>query len=163
MPELPEILTNARFYLELKLENSQDFVDAIFMECSGFQQTQDVIEVSEVTPQLWGKKGETKGRVVRTKIPGNTTYTNLVLKRGLTASMALWEWLEKIQDGNWSEQRRDGALVLYNQAAKEQFRLEFQGAWPIGYKISDLDVKSGEHNIEEMEITVEHLKRVKTQ
>ncbi|KAI9130413.1 phage tail protein [Acaryochloris sp. CCMEE 5410] len=160
MPDLPEILTRSRFYLELKLEGSQDSVDGIFMECSGFQSSQEVIEVVEVTPQLWGKQGKTKGRNIRTKIPGNATYSNLTLKRGLMSSMTLWNWLQKVQDGDWAEQRREGALVIYNQGAKEQCRLEFQGAWPVSYKISDLDVKSGEHNIEEVEITVESVKRV---
>lgn len=160
MPDFPEILTTARFYLELKLDGSTDSVDGYFMECSGFQQTQAVIEMTEVTPQLWGKQGKTKGRVIRTKIPGNPTYSNLKLRRGLTISMTLWDWLQKVQTGDWAEQRRDGALVIYNQAAQEQFRLEFQGAWPVRYQISDLNVASGEHNIEEMEITVESLKRV---
>ncbi|MGR3279150.1 phage tail protein [Acaryochloris marina NIES-2412] len=160
MPDLPEILTRSRFYLELKLEGSQDSVDGIFMECSGFQASQEVIEVVEVTPQLWGKQGKTKGRNIRTKIPGNATYSNLTLKRGLMSSMTLWNWLQKVQEGDWAEQRREGALVIYNQAAKEQCRLEFQGAWPVSYKISDLDVKSGDHNIEEVEITVESVKRV---
>lgn len=160
MTGFPEILSNSRFYLELKLEGSTDSVDAIFMDCSGFQQSQDVIEISEVTPQLWGKNGDTKGRVVRTKIPGNTTYTNLTLRRGLTASMTLWNWLQEIQAGHWAEQRRDGAVVIYDQLGTEQFRFEFQGAWPLRYKISDLDIKSGDFNIEEMEVVVGHLNRV---
>lgn len=160
MTGFPEILSNARFYLELKLEGSNDSVDGIFMDCSGFQQSQDVIEISEVTPQLWGKNGDVKGRVVRTKLPGNVTYTNLFLRRGLTSSMTLWNWLQQIQQGHWAEQRRDGALVIYNQAAEEQFRFEFQGAWPVRYKISDLDVKSGDFNVEEMEVVVEYLNRV---
>ena len=92
MPELefPEILTSSRFYLELKLDGSKDSVDGYFMECSGFEVNQEAIEISEVTPQLWGKSGNTKGRVVRTKIPGNATYTNLTLRRGLTCSTTLW-------------------------------------------------------------------------
>ncbi len=59
MPNLinnfPEILTNSRFYVELKLDGSQDPVDAYFMDCKGFKRTQDVVEVCEVTPQRWGK------------------------------------------------------------------------------------------------------------
>ena len=160
MPEYPEILTQSRFYLELSLDGSQDFVDALFMECSGFQVSQDVIEVSEVTPQYWGKSGKTRGRVVRTKLPGNMSYTNITLKRGLTTSKTFWEWLDAVQSGSWSEQRRDGSLVVYDQASDEQCRLEFQGAWPVSYKVSDLDVKSGDFNIEEVEIVIEELKRV---
>lgn len=160
----PEILTNARFYLELKLKGSDDIVDGTFMDCSGFQQTQAVIEISEVTPQLWGYRDRenerVRGRVIRTKLPGNVTYSNLKLRRGLSSSVTLWNWVQQIQRGGWSAERRDGSLVIYDQAAEEQFRFEFTGAWPVGYKISDLDVKSGDYNIEEMEIAVETLQRV---
>jgi phage tail-like protein len=161
--DFPEILTTSRFYLELKLDGSKDSVDGFFKGCSGFQVNQEVVEICEVTPQLWGKQGQAPGRMVRTKIPGYSTFSNLTLRRGLTISTTLWNWLLKVQDGNWADQRRNGALVVYNQSAQEQFRFEFQRGWPMSYKISDLDVTTGEHNIEEIEMTVENLKRVEVQ
>lgn len=156
----PEVLTNSRFYLEIKLNGSKDSVDGYFMECSGFEATQEAIEICEVTPQLWGKKGNTKGRVVRTKLPGNTKYTNLVLRRGLTCSMTLWNWIQSVQNSGWADERRDGSLVLYNQAAEEQFRLEFKRAWPIRYKLADVSAAGSDHEIEEVEVAIEELKRV---
>jgi hypothetical protein len=51
--------------------------------------------------------------------------------------------------------------VIYDQGAQAQFRLEFKNAWPVSYTISDLAVTSGEFEIEEMEVAVEELKRVK--
>ncbi|WP_414575571.1 phage tail protein [Anabaena sp. CCY 9402-a] len=161
MADFPEILTNSRFYLELKLAGSQEPIDGYFMECQGFKTTQEVIEISEVTPQTWGKAGNANGRIVRTKIPGNITYSNIILRRGLTISMTIWNWLAAIQEGNWSEQRRDGSLVIYNQAAEEKFRLEFKNAWPSSYIISDVKADGSEHEIEEIEVVVEELKRVK--
>ena len=162
MPELefPEILTSSRFYLELKLDGSKDSVDGYFMECSGFEVNQEAIAISEVTPQLWGKSGNAKGRVVRTKIPGNATYTNLTLRRGLTCSTTLWSWVQSVQNSGWATQRRNGALVLYNQAAEEKFRFEFKGAWPLCYKISDVSASGSDHEIEEIEVAIEELKRV---
>ena len=155
-----EILTKSRFYLELLLDGSDDRVDGLFQECSGFKATQEVIEVCEVTPQLWGKAGKAKGRVVRTKVPGNITYTNMTLRRGLNVSMTLWNWLNAVQEGaSWAEQRRNGALVLYDTGAKEQFRLEFKGAWPVSYKITDLNIEGDGFQIEEIEVAVEQLKR----
>ncbi len=159
MIEFPEILTIAKFYLELKLDGSNDSVDACFMECSGFKATQEVMEICEVTPQKWGTDGTSKGRIVRTKVPGNMTYTNMTLRRGLTVSITFWNWIQTVQDGNWAKQRRDGSLVIYNQAAEEQFRFEFKRAWPVSYKISDLDVAGRSFEIEEVEVTVEELKR----
>ena len=156
----PEILTQARFYLELNLEGSAEQIDGYFLECGGFARSQAVIEIAEVTPQLWGAKGNSRGHIVQSKIPGNSSYTNLTLKRGLTVSSVFWDWMNTIGEGNWSKQRRDGSLTIYNQAGEEQFRLEFTGAWPVNYKISDLSVTASDHNIEEVEIAVESLKRV---
>ena len=157
----PEIITKAKFYLELKLEGGVDSVDGVFMECAGFQRSQDVIEVTEVTPQVWGKDGKSHGHVVRSKIPGNSSYTNMTLRRGLTISKTFWDWMDSISMGNWDEQRRNGSLGIYGQSGEKQlFRFEFTGAWPVSYKISDLDVKAAEHNIEEIELVVESLKRV---
>ncbi len=161
MPDFPEILSICRFYLELKLDGSNDHVDGYFMECSGFKATQQSIEFSEVTPQKWGKDGKSWGRVVSTKIPGNVSYTNITLRRGLTCSMTFWNWIQAVQDGNWHQQRRDGSLVIYNQASIEQFRFEFKRAWPTGYTISDVHAAHGELEVEEIEIVVEELKRVK--
>ena len=160
MGDFPEILTISRFYLELKLDGSDDRVDGVFKECSGFKVTQEVIEITEVTPQQWGQNQKARGRPIRTKIPGNTSYTNITLRRGLTISTTMWDWLAAIQSGQWSEQRRQGALIIYNQAAQEKFRLNFAGAWPTSYSISDVNVAGAEHEIEEVELVVEGLKRV---
>ena len=161
MRDFPEILTISRFYLELKLDGSKEPVDGVFKECSGFKVTQEVIEIAEVTPQRWGKNQKARGRAIRTKIPGNTGYTNITLRRGLTISTTMWDWLAAIQSGEWAKQRRKGALIIYNQAAQEKFRLEFAGAWPTSYAISDVNVAGAEHEIEEVELVVEQLKRVK--
>ncbi len=87
MPEFPSLLATSGFYLELHLKDSVDAIDAYFMECQGFKTSQEIIEICEVTPQMWGKDGKSRGRMIRTKIPGNISYTNLTLRRGLTVSM----------------------------------------------------------------------------
>jgi phage tail-like protein len=160
MTDYPEILTRARFYLELKLDGSSDSVDGYFMECSGFKATQEVIQIAEVTPQKWGKNGQSTGRLVGTKIPGSTSYSNITLRRGLTCSTVFWDWLSTTGNGNWANQRRDGALVIYNQASEEKFRFEFKRAWVAGYSISDVNVTGDDFEIEEIEVTIEELKRV---
>lgn len=153
-----EMLTNSRFYLELSLDGSDEAFDAIFRECKGFKATQDVIEACEVTPQKWGQASS--GRVVRTKVPGNVKYTNLILSKGLSSSITIWNWFESVKDGNWGQQRRDGSLNIYDQAGDLQARYEFSRAWPARYSIADLSAGGAELEIEEMEIAVEDLKRV---
>ncbi len=153
----PEILTTCRFYLELKLDGSEDPVDAYFMDCKGFKRTQEVIEACEVTPQKWGKA--TYGQVVRTKVPGNVKSNNLTLRRGMTRSQTFWKWFEAVQEGRWSEQRKDGSLTVYDQAGTIQARFDFQGAWPTSYTLTDLSSSSNEVEIEEVEVAFEEFTR----
>lgn len=155
-----EILTAHRFYLGLTLDDSREDVDGIFLECRGFQRTQDVIEIAEVTPLTWGKNKQ-QGQVVRTKLPGNVKSNNITLRRGMSFSMVCWTWFDQVQQGNWGKQRKNGALSLYDQAAQEVARFEFSGAWPTRYMIADVSARSTEIEIEEVEIAFEEFARVK--
>ena len=156
-----EILTAHRFYLGLELDGSYDSVDGVFLECRGFQRTQDVVEICEVTAQQWGSQGQSKGRVVRTKLPGNAKNGNLTLRRGMTFSATFWNWFQQVQDGNWGRQRKDASLVIYNQSSMEVARFNFFGAWPTSYKITDVSARSSEIEVEELEIAYEDFERVK--
>lgn len=163
MPEtagqVPEILTAHRFYLGLTLDGQKDNVDGFFLECQGFKRSQDPIEITEVTPNKWGASD--KGQVVRTKIPGNVKSGNITLKRGMTNSLAIWKWFETVQEGKWASQRKNAALTIYDQAGKEQARFELAGAWPASYKIADVNARSSDIEIEEIEVAYEEFKRVK--
>jgi len=156
-----EVLTGSRFYLELRVDGGDDRIDGYFMECLGFKRTQEVVEFCQVTPQKWGKQGNSAGRVVRSKIPGNITSGNLTLKRGMTISTALWDWFKEIEQGNWSKQRRDGDLTVYDQSSTERARFRFLGAWPVNYTISDAKVGNSDFQIEELELVVDEFVRVK--
>lgn len=156
----PEVLTACRFYIELSLDGSQEPVDAYFLDCKGIKRTQEIIEVCEVTPQRWGKAGNSRGRVVRTKVPGNVKYNNLTLRRGLTCSDTIWKWFDAIQSGKWAEnQRRNGSISIYDQAGTVQARFLFWRAWATSYTLTDLNAGSNEIEIEEMELAVEEITR----
>lgn len=161
MTEKYEILTTSRFYLELTLDGSQEVIDGYFNECKGFKRSQEVIEICEVTPQKWGSKGTKFGRVVNTKIPGNSKSENLVLQFGMTISTTMWKWFEAVEQGNWAAQRRDGDLTIYDQSGVERARFRFIGAWPISYKISDVSAAKGDFEIEELELAIDEFIRIK--
>ncbi len=153
-----ELLIASRFYLELKLDGSDDTIDATFLECQGFKREHDVADIHEVTPETWANAK--MGRVARVRLPGNTKTENIILRRGMTTSITLWNWFSAVEEGKWSEQCRDGSLVIYNQAAEEQARFNFTGAWPLRYQASDVSAKSSEMEIEELEMAVEKFIRV---
>ncbi len=155
----PEILTAHRFYLALALDGQKD-ADAYFLECQGFQRTQEVIEICEVTSQSGANK-QSQGLPVRTKIPGNIRSGNITLRRGMTNSMDIWNWFEKIERGEWAQQRKLASLSIYSQACQEIARFELAGAWATNYKIADVNARSTDIEIEEVEIAFEEFKRVK--
>lgn len=154
-----EVLTSSKFYLEISLRGSDDRMDGYFMECQGFERKQELIEVCHVTPQKWGSKGMTAGRVVRTKMPGNSSSGNITLRRGLTLSSVMWSWFAQVEQGNWAKQRRDGDLTLYDQGGTERARFRFIGAFPVRYKISDVNVQTSEFEIEELELAIDEFRR----
>ncbi|MGK7890805.1 MAG: phage tail protein [Leptolyngbyaceae cyanobacterium] len=172
-----EILTSARFFVGIQLDGSKNPIDGYFMECQGFKQTQQVIEVAEVSPQSWGHKAQAKkGRVMRTKIPGNLKTENITLRRGMTISMTMWNWFHSVSEGEWAGdnraysdrgkssgkgQRYNGRLVIYDQGSSEQARFVFEGAWPVSYKISDLKAGANEFEIEEVELAIDSFQRIK--
>ncbi len=155
--QLPEILTASRFYLQLSLDGS-DGSDCYFLECRGFQQTQAPIEICEVTKKIGAGTGQ---QVVRTKLPGNVKSGNITLRHGMTSSKSLWDWFKAMQDGKWGEQRKLISLSIYNQASKVVAEFQLTNAWPSSYKLTDVNAKSTEIEIEELEVAFEKFERKK--
>lgn len=155
-----EVLTNARFYLELKLQGSNDMIDGYFMECQGFKRSQAMIEHCEVASQKWGSAPAQRGRVIRTKLPGNCKSDNITLRLGMTLSPTMWRWFQDVEQGNWAKQCRDGDLTLYDQSGEVQARFRFLGAWPVSYKIGDVKADAHDFQIEELELAVDEFLRV---
>jgi phage tail-like protein len=151
----PEFLTACRFHVFLQPAGEEPSgADAIFLEFKGLKATQQVVEACEVT---------SGGRVVRTKIPGNIKYNNLILRRGMTNSLALWNWFDDVQNKQWGERRPEGKnfyVRIFNQSGVPTARYEFENAWPTSYKIDPLSAKSTNFEIEELEIAFEQFRRV---
>ncbi|AGY59583.1 phage tail protein [Gloeobacter kilaueensis] len=169
LPISAEALVACRFYVELSLDGAGP-MDALFLECRGIRAKQPIVEVVEVTPQRWANAK--RGMVVSTKVPGNTQRTTLILRHGMTSSLAMWNWFNGVEEGGWAAKRRSGSLTVYTQAGDVGARYDFHGAWPTSFgpasgKFSyieanrpGLDASSGEYALEEVELAVEEFKRV---
>jgi len=96
-------------------------------------------------------------RVVRKK-PGRTTYANISLERGFTATDDLWQWRKNIEDGN-IDRRSGSVIVLDNDGATEVARYNFYEAWPCKWNVPDMDSDSTAMAIEKIEIAVEKVER----
>ena len=115
-----------------------------FTECSGLNAEQDVIEYRE------GSETAT----VR-KPPGLRKYGNITLKRGFTADDELWLWRRTTING--VTERRDGSIVLLNEAREPALRFNFRNGWISKWEGPTLNSTSNEVAIESIEIVVEDL------
>ena len=125
---------------------------AQFRECTGLDSESEIIEYKEA-----GKDGQT---VVR-KQPGALKWSNIVLKRGITDIMELWEWRKLVEQGKVNDARKSGSVVLYNQGNEEIARWNFQDGWPSKITGPQAKADGNEVAIEELTIAHEGLERVK--
>jgi phage tail-like protein len=103
---------NFNFLLEIDGVSSAGFADV-----SGLTTESDVIEYRNGNEDI----------TVR-KIPGLRRYSDITLKRGFTQSKELWEWRKSIMDGQ--PQRRNGAIIVLDEARNPVLRFTFHDGWP---------------------------------
>jgi phage tail-like protein len=119
--------------------------EAHFRECTGLDSESEIIEYKEAH-----KDGQT---IIR-KQPGALKWSNIVLKRGITRVMELWEWRKLVEDGKVDEARKSGSVVLYDQGNNEVARWNFVEGWPS--KITGPQAKADGNEIAIEELTIAH-------
>jgi phage tail-like protein len=131
-----------RFNFLLEIEG---VTEAGFSEVSGLANETEVIEYRE---------GGDKVNSPR-KLPGLTKYSNITLKRGVTADNSLWNWRKTVIDG--AVERRSGSIILLDAGRTEILRWNFYNGWPCKWEGPTLNAKSNEVAIETLEIAHERL------
>lgn len=130
----------------------QGQVVGAFRECTGMGSENEVVEYKASGP---------KGEFIIKKVPGRMKWNNITLKRGITDAMDMWKWRKQVEDGEIDSARKNGSIVMYNQAGKEVARWDFVNAWPSKLSGPTANANNNEVGIEELEITHEGYKRVK--
>ena len=84
------------------------------------------------------------------KMPGLTSYSNIVLTRGVIGDLALWAWVKSVLDGQ--VQRADGTITLLDENRQEVLRWNFRRAWPCKWVGPTLNAKSNDVALETLEL-----------
>ena len=142
-----ELYGSFHFLLEIQgIINDNKIIVGGFKSVSGMDSQTEVVEF---------KQGNDK--VVRKK-PGRTTYSNIVLERGYTATDDLWLWRKNIEDGKID--RRSGSIIVLDQdGATEVARYNFFEAWPCKWNVPDMNADSSAMAIEKIELAIEKVER----
>ena len=135
---------NCRFVVEIS-----GIAQAGFSEATIPDSTQDTIEYRE------GSEPAT----VR-KLPGLVKYGNIILKRGITDSLELYDWRKLVEDGKMDGARRSISVILMDEEGNEAARWNLYNAWPSKYDVSNLNAAGTEVAIEILEIVHERMERV---
>ena len=94
-----ELYGSFHFLLEIQgVVSDTKIIVGGFKSVSGMDSETEIVEF---------KQGNDK--VVRKK-PGRTTYANIVLERGYTATDDLWTWRQNIENGKID--RRSGSIII---------------------------------------------------
>ena len=146
-------VTANRFYVEMQ---EQSAISASFSECHGLR-----VKMNYETRFEGGVNYQQR------IILGQTEFSEVTLKRGMTNDLAFLGWTSKmfteIEPSNSqqiSNYRRNINILLYNQAGEIIQCWTLIGSVPVGLAISPLQAESNSVVIEELTLAYEGLKIV---
>jgi len=126
-------------------------ITGYFTEVSGLGSETETIEHKVVNE---------KGHEVILKMPGRLKWGDIVLKRGITSNLDMWEWRKQVEEGDVGNARMNGSIVMYDQTLTEVARWNFNQAWPSKISGPTPKADSNEIGIEEMTLVHEYITRV---
>ncbi len=91
------------------------------------------------------------------RLPKETTYQNIVLKRGITDSDVLWKWHQDVVSGKI--ERRSGYIVLLDSEGNETWRWNFLDAYPAKWTGPDLRAENSTVAFESIELVHNGIKK----
>ncbi len=121
-----------------------------FRHVSGLKSETEVFEYVE------GGDNDSVRRLV-----GQSKPANIILKKGvIPAEGDLWSFRKDVADsGDNPIKRRNGSIVLRDDAGAEKARWNFQKAWCVRWEVTDLDSGTNEVAVETVELAVERLEK----
>jgi phage tail-like protein len=87
------------------------------------------------------------------KLPGRVNYGNVILRRGVTGALDLYEWWNAVRQGDL--QRRTILITLLDAERKEVRRWKVERAWPVRYTGPTLAAQGNEIVVETLELAHE--------
>ncbi|MBD2066467.1 phage tail protein [Leptolyngbya sp. FACHB-671] len=134
-------VTANRFYVEI-----ESAITASFSECSG-------VGVKVKREAIFEGGVNNQQRILL----GQSEFTDITLKRGITDDLVFWTWASQIL-GGVPKQRRNINILLFSQAGETMQCWTLIGAVPISWKAPSLQAHSTTVAIEELSLAYEGLK-----
>lgn len=128
---------NAQFLVDIpSIPQAQAFDEVLLPDL--------LVEVEEV------REGNEKVQTSR-KFPGLTKTSNLILRRGFSGRLELYQWWKMVSDGTPGF-RQTITVSLLNEQRESVAAWKFNGAFPVNYSFSPLNGLDGSPLIETLEV-----------
>ena len=134
-------VTANRFYVEM-----ESTITASFSECSGLS-----VKIKREAHFEGGVNNQQR------IILGQSEFSDVTLKRGMTDDQVFWSWINQMLSGA-QRARRSINILLFNQAGETMQCWTLIGAVPISWKAPSLQANSTTMAIEELTLAYEGLK-----
>lgn len=123
-------------------------VAAAFQEVSGLD--------SENTPIEYREGGDAFNTV--RKLPGIEKYPHVMLKRGVTGDLLLWQWRQEVRDGGTAFPAvRNVVIQLQNEKHVSVYKWTLTNAWCTKLSGPSLKGQGNEIAIETMELAYDRI------
>ena len=136
----------ASYLFGVTVDNQSAFT--VFAGCSGLEEENSVI--------FFRQRGS-DGKLQIKKVPGNFTWGDITLKRGITTTDDMWKWRQQVLEGKMSDARSGGSITIYSPDLTAVAKWEFTNGWPSKWSGGELSADSDDTFIEELVITHEGL------
>ena len=133
-------VTTNRFYVEIGAS-----IVASFSECSGIS--------IEVEKEVYHEGGVNEQQRISL---GQTRFSDITLKRGMTDDNTFSEWLGELFEGQ--TKRRNVTIMTFNQAGDIMKSWSLIGAIPVGWQLPSLEADGNIVAVEELTLAFEGLK-----
>lgn len=139
---IPDHPLNYRFNVEL-----DGIVQAGFTEVTGLS-----VEIETESYQEGGLN------TAPHELPKAVKFQNILLKRGVVQSQWMWDWIQKIVDGQIS--KKNGRIILLDAEGNTVCYWNFIEAFPVKWQGTDLKADGGEVFVETLELNHGGIKKI---
>jgi len=141
-----------------KADNRKDpFVNFAFrveidgIEMYGFQEVSGLSNQTDIYEYQEGGENQYTHKLV-----GQTTFSNLILKYGITVdSKSLTAWRKLVIDGDINEAKKGGTISLFNKKGEYQKSWSFYNAWPCKLDVEAFSSMGNAIAVSTLELAVE--------
>lgn len=123
-------------------------------EVAGFSEASGVEAETDVEDRLEGGMNDFVHKLAK-----HTKYSNISLKRGITAETELWDWYQEIVAGR-IERKTISVILMDVKRRTEKWRWVFKDAWPVKWSGSGLNASTSAVFVESVDFAHHGLSKV---